>query len=431
MVRIAGFDRVESGPQKKNSLFRKSKEGQKFTVMSQIRATLLSGWANILLALVPAGFAVRYTMGLCLTTFLLNFVAIIPLSFLADYAVSELIMRIGDSWGGLAYITIRSVSALCARVTTKREMQISLTTPSNTVQIISSIFLLKNKQLQVLQTNLIGGILCTVLLILGFSIFFGGVNRMSQSFNLDVAHISANLLSLAATSLLIPTASHLLSQSSAEHIVRQSRVAAFVLILVYFAFIVFQFYSHTEVWGAPIEKHAKRGTRIEPGAAIKGLANSGAWLAASVGGPTQYETLTRDPFEPDDQPQLSKWVMLGFLIIVVTLTAFCTQFAVDSIDALSQKANLSKTFIGLILLPILNNDTTPITHAIKDNLHQTMNYTIGKCLQTALLVTPVMVLIAWGMHLELTLNFDGFEIVSLFASVLLVNYLIIDGKSNW
>ena len=310
----------------------------------------------------------------------------------------------------------------------------SLSDFSNTVQIISSVFLLKNRQLQVLQTNLVGGILCTVLLILGSSIFLGGLNRISQSFNLDVAHISANLLSLAATSLLIPTASSLLSQSSAQHIVRQSRGADFVLILVYLAFIVFQFFSHNEVWGAPVEKHPKRRVKLEPRAAVNGLANIGGGLAASVGGNVVHEEpmmdLTVDD-EPDEEPQVTKLVMAIFLTVVITLTAFCTQFAVDCIDALSQKANLSKTFIGLVLLPILNNDTTPLTHAIKDNMHQTMNYTIGKCLQTSLLVTPLMVLIAWGMHLELTLNFDGFEVVSLFASVLLVNYLIIDGKSSW
>ena len=62
----------------------------------------------------------------------------------------------------------------------------------------------------VLQTNLIGGILSSILLILGLSIFLGGLNRIDQQFNLTVAHLSANLLSLAATSLLIPTASHLL-----------------------------------------------------------------------------------------------------------------------------------------------------------------------------------------------------------------------------
>ena len=397
--------------------------------MGQLKYTLLGAYVNILLAFVPAGFAVRYTMGLCLTTFFVNFFAIVPLSFLAESAVSQVILYLGESWGGLAYITIRSVDTLFNGVAT--EICMSLTDLSNTVQIISSIFLLKNKQLKILQTNLVGGILCNVLLILGSSIFLGGVNRMSQSFNLDVAHISANLLSLAATSLLIPTASSLLSQSTAEHIVRQSRGAAFVLILVYFAFIVFQFFSHNKVWGTPIEKHPKRGVGVEPGATTQGLAQIGVGIAASAGGRMMNETLIWVPEEEDERPKVTKLVMVVFLAIVVTLTAFCTQFAVDSIDALSQKANLSQTFIGLILLPILNNDTTPLTHAIKDNMHQTMNFTIGKSLQTSLLVTPLMVLIAWGMHLELTLNFDGFEVVSLFASVLLVNYLIIDGKSSW
>ena len=90
-----------------------------------------------------------------------------------------------------------------------------------------------------------------------------------------------------------------------------------------------------------------------------------------------------------------------------------------------------KTFIGLTLLPILNNDFTPITRTIKDDLHQTMNYTIGKCLQTSLFVTPLMVTIAWCLDLDVTLNFDGFDLVSLFAWVLLLNYLIIDGRSSW
>ena len=123
--------------------------------------------------------------------------------------------------------------------------------------------------------------------------------------------------------------------------------------------------------------------------------------------------------------------MVVYLAIVVILTAFCTQFAVDSIDALSQKANVSRPFIGLILLPILNNDLTPINHAIKNDMRLTMNFTIGKCLQTSLFVTPLMVIIAWCMGLDLTLSFDGFEVVSLFASVLLLNYLIVHGLSTW
>lgn len=301
---------------------------------------------------------------------------------------------------------------------------------SNFVQIISCIFLLRSNQLDILQTNLIGGILSSILLVLGISIFLGGVNRIEEHFNMTVAHLSANLLSLAATSLLIPTASHLLLQTSQEHILRQSRGAAFILLIVYGAFLIFGFYSHVETWNEPNEKTPKRRREVEPGDTLRGAAAIGANLAAHTGGSTAQELPFREP-EVMTIPSLSSYITLFYLIIVATLTAFCTQFAVDSIEALSSKAKLSKTFIGLILLPILNNDLTPVNHAINDNMHTTMNFTIGKCLQTSLFVTPLMVIIAWGMGRPLTLNFDGFEIVSLFASVLLLNYLIIDAKSSW
>ena len=74
---------------------------------SQIRAIIFNSWINFLFLLVPAGFAVRYTKGASLTTFLVNFFAIIPLSAAAEMSIAELVLRIGKEWGGLVYITIR------------------------------------------------------------------------------------------------------------------------------------------------------------------------------------------------------------------------------------------------------------------------------------------------------------------------------------
>ncbi|KAK8127052.1 uncharacterized protein PG998_002811 [Apiospora kogelbergensis] len=54
-----------------------------------------------------------------------------------------------------------------------------------------------------------------------------------------------------------------------------------------------------------------------------------------------------------------------------------------------------------------------------------MTFTIGKCLQTALLVTPLTVLVGWGMGVDgMTLVFGGFEIVSLFTTMILLNFLL-------
>lgn len=42
-----------------------------------------------------------------------------------------------------------------------------------------------------------------------------------------------------------------------------------------------------------------------------------------------------------------------------------------------------------------------------------------------------MIVIGWIANHELTLAFDEFQVIVLFVAVLLVNYLIADGKSHW
>jgi len=69
---------------------------------------------------------------------------------------------------------------------------------------------------------------------------------------------------------------------------------------------------------------------------------------------------------------------------------------------------------------------------MKDKLCHTVTSTVGKSIQTALLVTPTIVLLAWCLGVDqVTLVFDGFEVVSLFATVLLLNFLIVDARVHW
>jgi Ca2+:H+ antiporter len=56
---------------------------------------------------------------------------------------------------------------------------------------------------------------------------------------------------------------------------------------------------------------------------------------------------------------------------------------------------------------------------------------VGSSMQIALLVFPFIVILGWIMGKDcMTLYFDTFQIATLFVSVLLVNYLIQDGKSR-
>ncbi|KAK7700030.1 hypothetical protein SLS64_011256 [Diaporthe eres] len=102
------------------------------------------------------------------------------------------------------------------------------------------------------------------------------------------------------------------------------------------------------------------------------------------------------------------------------------------ISALTEQTSLTDTFVGLILLPIPNCDFAPISLAVDDQLEQIMKYTVGRSIQTALLVEPAVVLLAWGLRIpDVTLAFDGFEVVSLFTTILLLNFLVVDAKVHW
>ena len=65
------------------------------TLTTQIRAVLFGSWLNVLLFMIPAGFAVQLTNGNPALIFSLNFIAIIPLGRILSLATKDLVLRLG------------------------------------------------------------------------------------------------------------------------------------------------------------------------------------------------------------------------------------------------------------------------------------------------------------------------------------------------
>ncbi len=131
---------------------------------------------------------------------------------------------------------------------------------------------------------------------------------------------------------------------------------------------------------------------------------------------------------------MSPWAAAGILVVVTIAVAICAEYLVDSIDSLVATAHISKTFIGLVLLPIVGNaaeHVTAVVVALKDKMDLAMGVAIGSSMQIALLVTPFLVILGWIMDVPMTLHFETFETVVFFLSVLVVTYVIQDGKSNY
>lgn len=122
------------------------------------------------------------------------------------------------------------------------------------------------------------------------------------------------------------------------------------------------------------------------------------------------------------------------LVVTTIAVAVCAEYLVDSIDALVQKVPISKTFVGLVLLPIVGNaaeHVTAVVVAIKDKMDLAMGVAIGSSMQIALLVTPFLVILGWIIGQDMTLHFETFETVVFFLSVWVVTSVLADGKSNY
>lgn len=122
------------------------------------------------------------------------------------------------------------------------------------------------------------------------------------------------------------------------------------------------------------------------------------------------------------------------LIIVTVLVAVCADYLVGSIDSIVQKTGMSKTFIGLVLIPIVGNAAEHVTAVVvswKNKMDLAIGVAIGSSLQIALFVTPFLVILGWFMDVPMTLDFHAFETITFFISGLVVTFLIQDGKSNY
>lgn len=345
--------------------------------------TLASNYVNVLLIVVPFGIIAGRLGWSPTVVFILNFIAIIPLAALLSFATEELSAKLGQTIGGLMNATF-----------------------GNAVELIVSIVALKEGEIRIVQSSMLGSILSNILLVLGCCFLAGGIRQQERTFNETVASTMSSLMAVASASLIIPATLYaVLPESTKNHgkdedgnILLLSHGTAIILLILYIMFLYFQLYSHHEMFQEDPERQ---------------------------GG---------DAGEEENGKVLGPYAAGVALVIITVLVAICAEYLVDSIDSIVESAHISKTFIGLVLIPIVGNaaeHVTAVLVAYKGKMDLAISVAIGSSLQIALFVTPFLVILGWIMNEPMTLHFQGFETVVFFLSVLVVNYLIQDGKSNY
>lgn len=304
--------------------------------------------------------------------FVSSMLAIVPLAKLMGYATEEISLRTGPGLGGLLNATF-----------------------GNAVELIIAVFALRAGLLQVVQASIVGSIMGNLLLVLGLSMLLGGLKHPTQCFNRTAAGTNASLLILAVLALLMPAAFVASSPSGATTtlgMMNLSHWTAIILIAIYVLYLVFQLKTHTHLYDG-----SSHGEGVE-------------------------------------EPKLKLWPATGLLLGATAFVALESEFLVGSIEHVAKTWGLSELFIGVILVPIIGNAAehlTAVAVAMKNKMDLSLGVAIGSSTQIALLIAPLLVLVAWAMGQPLSLHFGLFEVVALFASTLIVNFISLDGESNW
>jgi Ca2+:H+ antiporter len=86
-------------------------------VVQNTYKTLISNYVNVFLVFVPLGILAGELGWGPAATFILNFIAIIPLASLLSFATEELSAKLGDTLGGLLNATFGNAVELIVRLT--------------------------------------------------------------------------------------------------------------------------------------------------------------------------------------------------------------------------------------------------------------------------------------------------------------------------
>ncbi|CAG8910170.1 unnamed protein product [Penicillium egyptiacum] len=131
---------------------------------------------------------------------------------------------------------------------------------------------------------------------------------------------------------------------------------------------------------------------------------------------------------------MSRTAAVVMLLLSTALVAVCAEFLVDAIPEMIASSSVSEAFIGLIILPIVGNaaeHVTAVSVAAKNKMDLSIGVSVGSSIQIAIFVTPLVVILGWSMDKDMSLYFTLFETICLFVTTFVVNFLVLDGRSNY
>jgi Ca2+:H+ antiporter len=313
------------------------------------------------LALAPLTIAVHYLFDPPeALEFALAALALIPLAWLIGEATEHAAHHTGPGIGGFLNATF-----------------------GNAPELIIALFAVNAEKFEVVRGSLSGSVIGNLLLVLGFSLLFGGrgtIDRRSSS-------VALGLVALAVLLYLIPAVPGFEGDPERRSIAKLSIAPSVVLLLVYVG-----------VTYALLRRHRLTHVSDEP-ALLR------AW------------SLRRS---------------LAVLAIATVVTALIAEIVVGTIDDFADDAGLSDFFVAAVIVAIVGNAAEhggAVVVAYRGRIRLAAEIALASSAQVAVFLIPAVALLAWLLE-PLALSFRPVELVAVGGSVLLAAVLLAQGRSS-
>jgi Ca2+:H+ antiporter len=302
-------------------------------------------------------------------TFVTCILAIIPLARILGYTTKEISLQSNPTVSGLFSATF-----------------------GNAIELIIAIIALSAGLVEVVRASLIGSIIGNILLLVGVSIFAGGLQYKNQRFNNQSIAVSSTMLIIVVAGLAIPSIYAILNPVDPHNQILSSAVAV-VMALIYLAGLVFSLRTHKDLFDASDEMKASA-----------------------------------------EKPTMSRKLAALILLIVICIVSLESEFLVKTIEQAAVTIGISQMFIGIVVIAIITNIaeiSTAVHFSIENKVDVSIEIGLSSAIQIALFVVPILMLVSQIFNFGFSLVFTPFEILAVIIAVLIVNYLSGDGRCNW
>jgi Ca2+:H+ antiporter len=316
-----------------------------------------------LLALGPLAVLLdRFTDVGDIALFVLAAAALIPLAWLIGEATEHAAHHTGPGIGGFLNATF-----------------------GNAPELIIALLAVNEGLEEVVRGSLTGSVVGNLLLVLGFSLLFGGSGRLDR----ESTFTSLGLVAFAVLVFLIPAIPGFEGDPDRRSLAVLSLPVSIVLLLVYLGV----------TWNS-LRRHHQLHVSDEPGAEA-----AAAWS-------------------------------LRFSLIVLAaatlITAFVAETLVHTLEAFAEELGLSEFFVAAVIVAIVGNAAEhggAVVVAYGGNIKLAAEIALASSAQVAVFLIPAVAILSWAIE-PLALSFREVELIAVGGAVVLATLLLWQGRSS-